>query len=130
MTSQGKKRKGGLAGANLCNMPQAEPARPIPKHTVETRYVVDYHDFEEYIESVTGHRINIPAIELTGNDTTLDMEVVDMGEDEEFDEDEQEEYNTFLKTGKVEEYSLHVILDGLCQQGKLLPGTYLISICW
>jgi hypothetical protein len=121
------KRKGGLAGANLCNLdaPKAEPARPLPKCTTETRYVVDYGDFEDYIRDMTGHAVNIACMEETGNDTSIDLTV-----SAEIDDYDMKKWEKFKADGKEPSFGLRAILNGLCSEGKLLPGDYLINICW
>lgn len=95
------------------------------KHQVETFITVDYHDLEQYIYNHYQRLYNIVAGEEGRNDTQMKYTVVS----EPLDEYDAEDVERF-KSGKRVCFILRTILIDLCNNGKIIPGTYLIQISW
>jgi hypothetical protein len=105
----------------------AEPKTPL-KCKVKTIVEVDYNDLERFIKAETGHEYEIPSEEECDNDTARTFDGIDgnaRGHIVGFAED----WAKFKATGKGR-YILRVILEGLCSEGKLQPGDYLVKVSW
>lgn len=95
------------------------------KCVTETIHSVSDYDLETFIREQTGHSYEIVPNEEWGNDSqhrfTLDGKL---------DEWNVKDWEAFKSTGEQKNYQLRTILDGLCADGKLAAGTYLINVSW
>lgn len=93
------------------------------KVRTETTHSVEYYDLQTFIEKVTGHKYEIVPYEEWGNDSQHRFFVdgiLDSGEG----------WKAFKNEGKEVPYLLHSILNGLCQDGHIPAGIYLVCVCW
>jgi len=98
------------------------------KCKVKTVIEVDYGDLEQFIQAETGHEYEIPDREECDNDTARSFDGIDgnaQGRIVGFAED----WAKFKTTGEGQ-YILRDILEGLCSEGKIQPGDYLVEISW
>lgn len=97
------------------------------KCQVKTVIEVEYGDLERFIEDETGHEYEIPDREELDNYTakTYDVDGNAKGYIVGFAED----WAKFKADGKGN-LMLRVILEGLCLEGKIQPGEYLVKVSW
>lgn len=100
-------------------------AQPALKCERETLLTVEYHEMERFIKECTGHDAEIVAIEEWGNDSQHRFRV-----DGKLEMYEKKDWTKFKETGEASTFGLQAILNGLCSEGKLDKGTYLITVCW
>jgi hypothetical protein len=84
---------------------------------------VNYRDLEQFIKAETGHEYEICQEEVS-NDTSHSYNV-----DNQMDEWMTKDWAEFKK-GSDKQYILRTILCGLCSEGKIPPGEYLIWSSW
>ena len=94
------------------------------KTKVVTAFHVDCGDLEGFIEHHYSGSVSIPAIQESSNDVTLEAGVT--GLIHEYDKGDAK----MIRKGEYPLYSMHTILDCLCQDGFIEKGNYLISISW
>jgi hypothetical protein len=94
------------------------------KCRVKTVISVNYKDLEHFIESETGHEYDISENEEVSNDTARAYNV-----DYQMDKFMAKAWAEF-KAGSNKSYILNTILCGLCSEGKIHPGEYLICVSW
>lgn len=97
----------------------------VLKCETETIIKVTYYDLEEFIEKVVGHPYEVIASEEWSNDSQHHISV-----DGKLDSYDKEGWTNFKKNGGAECFSLHLILKGLCSEGHIAPGNYLVTVCW
>lgn len=95
------------------------------KCTTETVIKVEYSDLEKFITERTGHSYEIVPNEEWSNDE--EHRFVVTGKLVGY---QQKDWDAFKSTGVEYQYRLHTILDGLCADGHLAAGIYLISVSW
>jgi hypothetical protein len=88
----------------------------------EVIHTVDWYKLAAAIETATGIRYQLDAV---SNDTDYKCTVV--GKLDDFD---TEEYVELKRKQRVEDYHFNLLLDGLCDEGLLDPGVYLIQVSW
>lgn len=97
----------------------------ILKCKTETINTVEVDDLEQFIKETTGHAYEVVSNEEWGNDEQhrfiIGGRLLDY---------QQKYWETFKSTGEQHQYNLHTILNGLCAEGHLLPGTYVINVSW
>jgi hypothetical protein len=98
---------------------------PILKSETETVIKVQYFDLEEFISQVTGHDYEVVASEEWSNDSQHRFFV-----DGILQKYELKEWKKFKETGEADCFFLRTILNGLCYDKKILPGNYLVTVCW
>lgn len=94
------------------------------KQRTEVVHIVDYFDLDAFIEEACGIEIECQQIECWGNNTQHRFVVKPLRS---YEKELWEEIRT---TKVVKDYSLRTILNGLCTEGKLEEGVYLIMVCW
>jgi hypothetical protein len=83
---------------------------------------VEYRDLEQFILEETGHEYEVLPNEEYGNDSVHRFQV---------HADRSTPYwETFKATGEQKPFYLDAILNGLCADGKIEPGGYLVCVCW
>lgn len=98
------------------------------KARTESVHFVDSNDLEEFIKAHTGQCYDCVCSEEWSNDSQHRFTVKPFGE---YSEYVQKKWAEFKAGGRDEEsYVLSAILDGLCNEGKLAAGTYVITVCW
>lgn len=95
------------------------------KCVIETVIKVDYSDLEEFIKAQTGHTYEIVPNEEWGNDEQHRVVL-----DGQLDQWDLDKWNEFKATGKEKRWLTHAIMNGLCAEGKLIAGVYLINVSW
>ncbi len=101
--------------------------KPVLKCSIETVISVDMYNLETFLEKATGHTYEIQSGEEWGNDTQHRFKI-----DGTLNEWEQNEWDTF-KAGKEKPeatYKLRTYLSGLCKEGFIQAGTYLITLSY
>lgn len=97
----------------------------ILKCQPETVNTVEVSDLEEFIEQTTGHAYEVVPNEEWGNDEqhrfVIGARLLDY---------QQKDWEEFKSTGEQKPYRTRTILDGLCADGHLLPGIYVINVSW
>lgn len=97
----------------------------ILKCKTETVNTVEVDDLEQFIQETTGHAYEVVSNEEWGNDEQHRFEI-GAG----LLNYQQADWDTFKSTGEHRQYWLRIILDGLCADGHLLPGVYMINVSW
>lgn len=95
------------------------------KCKTETVKVVEVDDLQQFIKQTTGHEYEIVPNEEWGNDQQYRFVV--NGRLLDF---HQKDWDTFKSTGAQEQYRLRAILEGLCADGHLEAGIYVIDVSW
>lgn len=94
------------------------------KCKVRTVISVNYNDLERFIKAETGREYEIACQEEVGNDTEHTYNV-----EAKLDLYNAKEWVDF-KAGSKTQYILRTILCGLCLEGKLQAGEYLVRVSW
>lgn len=99
--------------------------KAIPGSKEQTTLHIEYGDVEEFIREQTPFtKYCIPPNEECGNDTSIHVSVrpkdLDQWDKKEWEESGEDGWS----------YSLGVILNKLCFDGKIDPGIYIINVCW
>lgn len=96
------------------------------KKRTETIHNVEYGDLDAFIKEACGFDwFECQQIEEWGNDSQHRFKVGPITDD--FHKKEWEKIKATKEAGS---YTLRTILGGLCSDGKLEAGVYLISVCW
>lgn len=93
--------------------------------TKSTNYI-QFSDLENFVKKHYGHTIEIAAMEMCGNDTSLTFYVSDGP----VDEDEFQEHAAWLMDGRFWPYGTRNILNQLCTDGYIPAGDYVIEVSW
>jgi len=99
---------------------------PELKCKIETMTVVDMFDLEEFIKEVTGQTYDASDNEEYRNDTDYRYTVFPFNEM--YGEHDKKAWESFKLGGYTP--GIRAILNGLCSDGHLKEGLYLISVCW
>jgi hypothetical protein len=99
--------------------------KPVLKTKKESALIVDHNDLEKFILQCTGHEYECLSGEEWGNDSQHRFTV-----ESKMNEYDIEEWETFKLNGSTECFKLGYILDGLCKDGFLKAGNYLITVSW
>lgn len=101
--------------------------KPTLKCETETVINVDMYDLENFIQEVTGHKYEIQAGEEWGNDSehrfTINGKLYKW---------ESEDWAKF-KAGQMKRSAtnkLRAYLQGLCVDGHIQAGTYIVSLSY
>ena len=87
--------------------------------------MIDYCDFDSFIERVYGQEFEVVAAEEIGNDSQMLFSNI-TGK---IDSSEEDKLKEFRKSGEYS-YLSRTLLEDLCRQGHIEPGHYLISISY
>lgn len=96
------------------------------KFQTKTYLMVEYYVLEQFIKEETGFSYEIAANEEWSNDSEHTFVI----NGEPLDEWNQKDWLMFKTTGRQKNYILRSILEGLCVEGKIPSGTYLVSVQW
>jgi hypothetical protein len=92
----------------------------------EVTHTVQYYDLENFIREETGIKdFEVLADLECSNDTALRWGIT--GQD--ILDFQREDFQEF-KAGKPKQYMTRCIVENLCAEGKIAPGTYVINISW
>lgn len=96
------------------------------KSKTETLITVDCNDLDNFIREVTGQN-NWDSVsdQEWGNDSQHRFTI--SGKLSGYD---RNQWEVFKSTGHNSGCLLRTILDGLCADKLIPPGTYLIDVCW
>lgn len=94
------------------------------KHKRVEMFEVDYKDLEKFIQDHANQEYDIVSGQECGNSSSIQIRV-----DGELDKYDVEMWSRFKKTGRGS-CLLVVILNALCNDKLILPGQYLINVCW
>lgn len=98
---------------------------PLKARTV-TRQEVDASDLDAFVKEVTGRDWEFVAAEAASNDSDHAFRV----SSKPLDQYSQGKIDGFL-AGDVGSYPYaQIMLDWLALQGHILPGNYLVKVCW
>lgn len=103
-------------------------AKPIKlKCEKETIISVEYDDLEDYVEKVypflKGYQFAV--VQECGNDTQHRFVI-----DGKIDKQDAEDWEKIKVNKVLKNYRNRLLLDMLCHDGLIEPGTYLIAVCW
>jgi hypothetical protein len=96
-----------------------------PKCVTETVHVVEVNDLETFIREQTGHSYEVVPNEEWGNDEQHRFDI-----DGKLDEWNINDWNEFKSDGVEHQYRTRTIMNGLCADGKLDAGIYVINVSW
>jgi hypothetical protein len=99
--------------------------KPVLECNEEIIRSVDYYTLDQYIKKVTGHDYDCVGSEEWGNDSQHRFNVRTITAKYEL-----KEWKKFKKSGTKEGFMLRIILYGLCTDGFIPAGMYLITVCW
>jgi hypothetical protein len=88
-------------------------------------FCVEYRDLEQFILEETGYEYEIVANEECRNDSVHRFRV--RAPESEY---ANHYWDHFKATGEQKPCYLGEILQGLCADGKIQPGNYLVCVCW
>jgi len=86
--------------------------------------VVDYHEFENFVQACYGGIYDFVAIHEANNYSQYEFNANNVNSD--FHEVTYEK----IRKGEYPEYSTVQLFDCLCQDGFLLAGSYTIKVSW
>lgn len=96
------------------------------KFKIESVFMVEDRDLNEFIQEETGMCFYIAQDLEARNDSVA--RIIISGNISSYD---KEEYIEFKSGGRGSYYHMsRTIMNNLCAEGKLEPGTYIIGICW
>lgn len=99
---------------------------PTLKSRTETIIRVQYYDLDSFIQEVTGQKdYECVAGEEWGNDSEHRFNI-----DGKLSEFDKPEWDKFKAGNGKHNYMMQTILDGLCADGHIPAGTYLVSVSW
>lgn len=87
---------------------------------------VDYNDLNDFISFHYGVEFDVVADQEMSNDSKMTVTV----EPEEILDYDQEKLDRLRERNDYPTYSLHVLLQDLCNRGHLAAGQYLICVSW
>lgn len=99
---------------------------PILKARKETVFRVDAYDLNDFVKQVTGKEYESQCYLEGGHDSNHRFSVDKWKEDSDLDNFYVKEWEEFRADGK--DPSVQVILDGLCSEGFIEEGVYLIEV--
>lgn len=91
------------------------------KYTEGTIFCVEYMDLEKFILEETGHEYELLPNEEFRNDSVYRYRIGPSN---------SPDWERFKTTGEQVPFLLRDILKGLCSEGKVPIGNYLICVCW
>jgi len=92
--------------------------------STKTIHVVDYSDFEKFVESIWGGSFEFVAIEEAHNDSEhLYQATGDIIDSYEADLED-------IRNGEYENYCTQEVFNLLVDEKYIEPGTYLIKVSW
>lgn len=95
----------------------------VTKHPVT--YIVEYRDFEKFVEEVYGvTNYSLPATQEASNDTSITL---DVGPGDLVDQDRIDE---FVKDNGEKCWMIHDLFADLVKRNILPAGYYVINISW
>lgn len=95
------------------------------KCKTETVHTVELNDLEQFILEKTGHAYEIVPNEEWSNDQQHRFEISGY-----LHSYQNTDWNLFKVSGMQGRYQLRTILNGLCSDGHLEKGIYLINVSW
>jgi hypothetical protein len=95
------------------------------KCKTETVNTVEVDDLEQFIKETTGYAYEVVPNEEWSNDEQHRISV-----DGTLADYQHEDWKAFKYDGEVSSYRLQTILNGLCADGHLPSGTYVINVSW
>ena len=99
--------------------------RPL-QCVVEVTTTVEYGELERFIKDVTGHEYEIAFYEGCSNDSWRLFNV----DGKLFHVWDQPKWDDFKTKGNCTSWMLQAILNGLCKDGHIGKGKYLVHISW
>lgn len=102
----------------------AKSKKEVTLKSEEKSYIeIDAYDFDGFVKAITGFAYEtVPTLECS-NDSYHSFFVETL-----MSEWAEEEWVAFKKNG--EHAGVRTVLNGLCHDGHIKPGNYLISVCW
>lgn len=92
--------------------------------TKRTLITVESHKLDQFIKQETGHEYCVMASEQLSDDDRCEISV-----DGQLDDYDNQEWNKFKESGRYSDFRTNAILNGLCSQGLIEAGDYLITTC-
>ena len=99
---------------------------PVLKVKKETVIRVDAYDLNDFVKKVTGKEFESQCYLDGGHDSDHRFIVDGWDKNSDLDQFYIKEWDLFKKGGK--DPSVQVVLDGLCSEGFIEEGIYLISV--
>jgi len=101
--------------------------KPILRCKTETVINVDMYDLESFIKEVTGRTYEIQAGEEWGNDSEHRFKIDGKMQTWQADDWASFKAGTMKRSATLK---LRAYLEGLCADGHIQPGTYIISVSY
>lgn len=93
--------------------------------TTKTFIVVDYNDLDTFIREATGVK-NYDFMSAEEGPKDGYAHLVVTGDVDSFDEERFKQF----KSGRIDTYVTHIIMNKLCKEGAIPAGKYLIACFW
>lgn len=95
------------------------------KHTIETVYKVNYGDLQKLVAKIYKDKeYSFIETQECGNDTSHEFSVD--GKINDYDKSDAEN----IRKGQIDAYRNYLLMNVLCADGHILPGEYIINVCW
>lgn len=91
----------------------------------ETIHTVDSYDLDDFIREVYGIKSECQQTEEWGNDTKHRFKIEPLTKDI-----DKTYWETIKSTKSIPMYDIRIVLCGMCMEGKIEAGVYLISVSW
>ena len=88
-------------------------------------FKVDSNDLEDFLEQEYGHNPELMANWEASNGTTKEMNI-----DGTKDDDDDDDIENFKEYGESDYGTPEILMNDLCRQGRIKPGTYFIKFYW
>ncbi len=95
------------------------------KFQTEIVNTIEVNDLEKFITETTGHTYEVVPNEEWNNDSQHRLHV-----DGDLSEYTQKDWDDFKLTGEQHQYRLQTIMEGLCADGHLEAGVYVVDVSW
>lgn len=92
---------------------------------IETTHTVDSYSLDNFVKEVYGINSEFQQTEEWGNDTNHRFQVQPLTRDI-----DKKDWETIKSTKSIPMYGVRIVLCGMCMEGKIEAGTYIISVSW
>lgn len=99
--------------------------KPVLRKAERMFFVVDYNDFDRFVQQVYGDRnYEFCAVQEANNDSYYRFNVT--GRVPDYNQRDAQR----IRDGHIDTYRNHLLFNVLCQDGYIEPGTYLVEVSW
>lgn len=94
-------------------------------HRKETVIIVNHFDLQDFIKD----KLDVDYDVVGRNDMCNDMKYHFHDIEKDISEFDLKKYNK-LKSGESDYIDMETVFNGLCHDGLIEPGNYVVSVCW